>query len=792
MSSLLALVDRARSGPLSALPGRVGRFLKRRTANWVLKKRDRRRSTVLGDEEFARVLGLRSGKDAAAVLDRWVPVVDSSTLREAMRGEAMTPDQGLREAASEGLRHRFDLLGSGPVEVTYDTEAQGAFDHVYRMAPGVEEEERQLARMSALLDQAASFTGDTSDALHDLSAALVADDGRYTPIDWHIDFKSGYRWHPRTWFMDVPYGHRSGVDIKVPWELSRSHHMVSMSLSGLMSNATRATGRELALQLLDWIAANPPRFGVNWRSAMDTAIRAANWIWALSLNGEPEFFPPALKWLLTKSLYQHAWHIEANLDDRGHYTSNHYLAEIVGLMHIAYAFPQFPQSARWLGFCMRELTSEMDATVFPDGVNYEGSTGYHRLVTEMFLHGTLLALRLSDQRRREIASQVAADSRTSGRSGGSEREGPDVARSEVFPAWYLARLFRMAGYVADTTKPNGLAPQFGDQDSGRFVKFSPVMSEAPTRRPDEEHRDHRHILAVSGVLFGDPGWSELGAGHRIESLALTHGIDGLPLTPPPDDGYGPRRLTVADHPNGVTTAAIWYPDGGTCILVRDEFWVAVKCGPTLPGPEGHRHNDQLSFELNVSGRDIVVDWGTGGYTPDFDTRNRLRSTASHSTLAPDGQEQNRLPAGRLGLFVLADRTRPRCLEAAADRFSGQHTGFGTPHVRTFRLEAGALTIEDSLAIQGPAVAVVTLAPNVRVRRKQDGRGLLLVSEDVAVRLEVYPPDSHAEVVSGSCSEAYGALRDSSRIVIHHHVASTRMTFSLASMPATPTPPAGRS
>ena len=31
-------------------------------------------------------------------------------------------------------------------------------------------------------------------------------------------------------------------------------------------------------QILDFIATNPPRFGVNWRSAMEVAIRAANWV----------------------------------------------------------------------------------------------------------------------------------------------------------------------------------------------------------------------------------------------------------------------------------------------------------------------------------------------------------------------------------------------------------------------------------------------------------------------------------------------------------------------------------
>lgn len=42
-------------------------------------------------------------------------------------------------------------------------------------------------------------------------------------LDWHLDFKSGFRWNPKTYYL----GTRKHVtldddsDVKVPWELSR-------------------------------------------------------------------------------------------------------------------------------------------------------------------------------------------------------------------------------------------------------------------------------------------------------------------------------------------------------------------------------------------------------------------------------------------------------------------------------------------------------------------------------------------------------------------------------------------
>ena len=39
-----------------------------------------------------------------------------------------------------------------------------------------------------------------------------------------------------------------------------------------------------SVQLTDWIDSNPVEFGPNWASMMDVAIRAANWVAALTLG----------------------------------------------------------------------------------------------------------------------------------------------------------------------------------------------------------------------------------------------------------------------------------------------------------------------------------------------------------------------------------------------------------------------------------------------------------------------------------------------------------------------------
>ncbi len=51
------------------------------------------------------------------------------------------------------------------------------------------------------------------------------------------------------------------------------------------------------------------------------------------------------------------------------------------------------------------LTHEIDAQIYPDGVDHEASTPYHRLVLELFLTGFLL---LEKAGRRRSEAGVAA------------------------------------------------------------------------------------------------------------------------------------------------------------------------------------------------------------------------------------------------------------------------------------------------------------------------------------------------------------------------------------------------
>ncbi|GAI06055.1 unnamed protein product, partial [marine sediment metagenome] len=92
---------------------------------------------------------------------------------------------------------------------------------------------------------------------------------------------------------------------------------------------------------------------------------------------------------------------------------------------------------------------------------------------------------------------------------------------------------------------------------------------------------------------------------------------------------------------------------------------------------GHAHNDKLSFELSINGKDIIVDPGSYVYTPLPEWRNRFRSTVFHNTVVVDSREQNRFIDK--SLFLLKSDTRVKVntwqVNNDYDFFDAEHYGY---------------------------------------------------------------------------------------------------------------------
>jgi hypothetical protein len=732
------------------------------------------------------------------------------------------------------LQHRFNLLGSGWVQVRHGMACRGLEGYRYEMGSVVQP------------DREGQWLEDRINASNLAESqriwSLVGTD--YTPIDWHLDFKSGYRWSEDIWYLEIPHGHKPGVDIKVPWELARMQHLPLLASAYALAcdkqagfAAPQAYVREFRNQVFDFIATNPPRFGVNWRSTMDVAIRAANWLVSSDLfkafgvelddKFKKEFF---------QSIYQHGMHIVNNLEWNQTLRGNHYLSNIVGLLFVAAYLPRTPETDAWLAFAVQELVNEVEYQFTLDGANFEASTSYHRLSTEMIIYATALILGLPGQKRAALKNYDCGLLKILPKLkpapipfyplAGSERLTP-------FPLSYIERLEKMAEFTICITKPNGHIIQIGDNDGGRFLKLQPLynrmtVTEAKARYAnlynytdfsendiylDEDHLDHRHMVAAINGLFRREDFSRFTGNEWIETELVQHLAKNTRLPSYRHQGRGAAgRVSIntkedwnqsnikldflngpeaeveklrGSDPNPCEAFKLCsYPDFGLYIYRFQCIYLAIRCGSIgQNGKGGHAHNDNLSFELNVKGRDFIVDGGSYLYTPLPAIRNDFRSTHAHNTLAVDGYEQNRWRNGLKGLFSMTDDAQAHLLVFNEKYLRGEHNGFGRKHFREFKWQDRFLLIEDAFDATLSSEINFNLSPCLEVAqlRETGPEEYYLELLNDGVPLGIYLTGFNSvETADGFYSLGYGKRVKNQRVRCHRSGQSSLIKINTGS------------
>ena len=458
-------------------------------------------------------------------------------------------------------------------------------------------------------------------------------------IFWSQDYRSGFTW-PLKYYLDiVTIDLENESDVKNVWELSRFNHLFSLGKAFSINGDMRYYG-ELKRQILSWENENKLYKSVNWTCTMEVAIRAINWIFAYYhfkkvIDQDKEF-----KGLFVKLLYFHGVYISKNLENYNALRNNHYIANLVGLLYLGLFFSDFKaiQSRYWIKMSVKELQKEIELQVNKDGSSYEASTNYQRVIGELFLHAHMI-----------------------GRLNGIK-----------FSQCYLSRVIKIHRFLACLEKPNGLTPLIGDIDNGRLLIISKYF--------DWEKRDFSQLLEVTqrvlGVNYGFKNY------HASSEEVFWFGLDSIEMTQPPEK--------IHDH--------VAFSDGGFYILKNPNFHSTIRCGPlSMRGQGGHSHNDQLSFELNVQGKDFFVDPGSFTYTGSKKLRNLDRSTSHHNTISLSDFEQNHIPDD---LFAMPEQTFSKVLEFNSGCFSGEHYGFrstlGLTHRRKVQLCKRKFTVIDKL------------------------------------------------------------------------------------------------
>jgi len=524
------------------------------------------------------------------------------------------------------------------------------------------------------------------------SKKLSQDDQDYQPIDWHSDFKSGFKWNPNTFYSNIKYGHKEGVDIKVPWELSRFQHFNILGQAYLLTK-DRKYSDEFANQIQDWIEHNPIAFGVNWHCTMDVAIRAVNWLVAIEyfLDGEEKIFDKEFLNKFYVSIYEHAKFIYRHLESSLFFNSNHYLADIAGLFFIAVYCPFFKESKKWQEFALKELAKEIEKQVYADGCDFEASTSYHRLALEMFFYAELL-----------------------GRRTGIE-----------FSENYKSKLRKMFDFSLYCIKPNGMIPQIGDNDNGRVLIFC--------KRPILEHK---YLLNLAAIYYKDQEFKGSPFDFN-EEVFWIFGKTGKDIY-----GRTPGRKESLKSKS--------FPNAGWFIMRSEKDYCFISCGPNgQNGRGGHAHNDKLSFELILGGRDIIVDPGTYVYTPYPKERSKFRSTKYHNTVNFNDYEQSEI--SKKYIFSLPERVEIKNASLKETKneieFEGEIQYLDFSHKRIIKLdkESGNWQIIDSISNLEPVEAklIFHLSPDVFFddncifSKKTKEKILSIETEDYKLNKEVY-------------------------------------------------------
>jgi hypothetical protein len=548
----------------------------------------------------------------------------------------------------------------------------------------------------------------------------------YGGFPWHSDWRWNYVWKPAYFrsydfysrHREVPY------DVKVPWELSRMGFVLPI----LQNAALDPEGdwiEPAAAIVADWERQNPLAYTVNW-SPMEAAMRGINLLLALEMllvlgESRARVLAPVLRLITTHGTF--VWRTLEYTDVRG----NHYTAQLIALLLFGLALHEwYPESRRWLDYALKTIPSEITLQFFPDGVNFEKSVPYHRLVTELFLLGVIALERAS------LAIEPAAKE----------------------------RLRAACGYTAAYTRPDGLSPNVGDNDDARVFGFDPVPL-----------RDHRALVGVAAAVFDDADL-HAAVGSMSASLAWFLGLKGL---------------QARDRPGATRKACTRYFSEGGVVVTRagDNFlWVDVgEVG--LTGRGGHGHNDLLSFELMLQGIPVVVDPGSFVYTGDPTARDLFRSTAYHNGLRLDSTEL----APMAGMWTIGNHAVPHDVEVQTVgvmvTVRASHAGYRrlpdpVLHTREikFNVQEGALFCTDYLECTGrhEAERFLHLDPLVEVSTKGHQAHLSVGAQSWVVQWE---ETTEARIDTGWVSPDYG-VRQTSKILVLTDIVEggARLSFAI--------------
>ena len=534
-----------------------------------------------------------------------------------------------------------------------------------------------------------------SDANRIMNGNISVFDVEYTftqPISWHSDWRADYEWKNK-YFKGYSFYKKNKAkefDVKFPWELSRLSFLIPVARAYQLEE--KATQLAYVQSILtDWKAKNPIGFAVNWYP-MEVSVRAINLIQLREILLEASNTDEIVN-LLNEILLLHGvflWRNVEYTDVRG----NHYSANLTALLLLGSVFKDFYSEAKtWYNYAVKHTEKEFHLQFIEDGVNFEKSVPYHRLVVEFYLISFLVM----------------------------QRAGLKIRENT------LKLLKNTCEFTRDVTKPDQLTPIIGDNDSASVLQNDQVSL-----------NNHTNMLQLASVFFQDKSLNI--SKEKYHSVYEIFGVKAVQNL----------SSTLQD-----TFASYFYKEGGFITVKDAQNYFITDVGEVgMKGRGGHGHNDLFSFELMFDKENIIVDPGCYTYTGDLALKTKMKSTAYHNGLQVDDEEMAPM-VGNWGISDIAQPFEVSCEQSAEKTIiSGKHAGYqrledSVTHKRRFEIEKNdfKLTCIDEIDCESShnikrnlhfnEKAVLEIKENVIFIKNDKISSKITVDNATAIRIENY-------------------------------------------------------
>ncbi len=169
-----------------------------------------------------------------------------------------------------------------------------------------------------------------------------------------------------------------------PWQFARHWFLRNLAdyYAASGDESAARTWVDIVTSFIDG-APPPPKGTVCWATkswrTLDTGLRASVWAGSYPKIEKSSAVTDAFKEKFFTSVRAHARRLQPSLA-----TGNWRLMELHGLLDLAFAFPQLPEAAGWRQQSEQELAAQLARQVYPDGFQFELTSGYHGIIHETY------------------------------------------------------------------------------------------------------------------------------------------------------------------------------------------------------------------------------------------------------------------------------------------------------------------------------------------------------------------------------------------------------------------------